>query len=89
MEQPDDPKLVADPVLHAVLDHVRTIRGEAEQLAERHIAQRMLAKERLFDLLEGGESPADLLRIGWWRDRLLGRGALRKHDGCHWRCAWY
>jgi len=33
MEQSDDPKLVADPVLHAVLDHVGTIRGEAEQLA--------------------------------------------------------
>jgi len=50
---PEDPKVATDPLLHKVLEDVGRIHGESEQLAREHRAAELLAKERLFDLLEG------------------------------------
>jgi Serine dehydrogenase proteinase len=53
MEQaPNDPKLTADPVLHGVLRDAGRIYAEGEQLAQEYRANELLAKERLFSLLE-------------------------------------
>lgn len=55
MATPESPKLATDPVLHRVLDDVGRISGEAGQLAQRYQADQVLAKERLFDMLETEE----------------------------------
>lgn len=47
-----DPNLAADPILHSVLDDVSRVHAEAEQRAQRHRAEEILAKSRLFALLE-------------------------------------
>lgn len=47
-----DPKLTTDPVLHGVLRDAGRIYAEGEQLAQEYRASQILAKDRLFDLLE-------------------------------------
>jgi hypothetical protein len=53
MSNSTDPKLGGDPVLHGVLEDASRVLADSEQLAQRYRADQVLAKERLFDLLEG------------------------------------
>lgn len=50
-----DPKIQADPVLHSVLEDLNRVEADTQQLARRHQADHVLAKTRLFDLLEGND----------------------------------
>ncbi len=52
MAVPPNPKLATDPVLHGVLQDAGRVYAEAEQLAQQYRADQLLAKDRLFSLLE-------------------------------------
>lgn len=52
MSTPPNPKIAADPVLHGVLQETGRVYAEAEQLAQEYRADQLLAKDRLFGLLE-------------------------------------
>jgi ATP-dependent protease ClpP protease subunit len=52
MTDPQPPKLAADPVLHGVLQDAGRVYAEADQIAQEYRADQLLAKSRLFDVLE-------------------------------------